>query len=60
METGDNDPEAEAEVEEEIDDDTIYQLKILPLTHDLHQKHGLRHNDYLRYRGYCSRYTTRL
>ncbi len=44
----------EQEDEDEVDLD-VFSLKILPLTHELHQKHGLRHNDYQRYRGYCSR-----
>ncbi len=44
----------EEDMEEEVNSDS-YSLKILPLTHELHQKHGLRHNDYQRYRGYCSR-----
>ena len=53
----DNNPEVEAgedEQEEEVELD-VFNLKILPLTYGLHQKHGLRHNDYQRYRGYCSR-----
>lgn len=48
------DPDAEAAAEEE-EDDSVFGLKLLPLTHALHQKHGLRHDDYQRYRGYCSR-----
>eukprot|EP00095_Tigriopus_kingsejongensis_P001968 maker-scaffold886_size84816-snap-gene-0.28 protein:Tk01968 transcript:maker-scaffold886_size84816-snap-gene-0.28-mRNA-1 annotation:"signal recognition particle 68 kda protein" len=40
--------------------DEVFHLKILPLTHDLHQKHGLRHNDYQRYRGYCARRIARV
>ena len=34
---------------------SILSLKLLPLTKSLHAKHGLRHGDYQRYRGYCSR-----
>ena len=34
---------------------TILSLKLLTLTKSLHAKHGLRHGDYQRYRGYCSR-----
>ena len=40
--------EEKEELEEEEEDLNVYQLKILPLCHDLHQKHGLRHNDYQR------------
>ena len=42
------------EADETVDPD-VFNLKILPLTYGLHQKHGLRHNDFQRYRGYCSR-----
>ena len=50
------DPEAagDDEATEPVELD-VFNLKILPLTYALHQKHGLRHNDYQRYRGYCSR-----
>jgi signal recognition particle subunit SRP68 len=34
---------------------SILSLKLLPLTKALHAKHGLRHGDYQRYRGYCAR-----
>ncbi len=57
MEVEQTDPEnQEGEEEEEELADGNYNLRILPMTHELHQKHGLRHNDYQRYRGYCSRY----
>ena len=36
---------------------TILSLKLLPMTKLLQSKHGLRHGDYQRYRGYCSRYS---
>ena len=46
METESLGPE---EMEEDVEEDlNLYQLKVLPLCHDLHQKHGLRHNDYQR------------
>ena len=35
-------------------------MKLLPLTESLQSKHGLRHGDYQRYRGYCSRRLARL
>lgn len=40
--------------------DPIYSVKILKLVKDLQQQHGLRHSDYQRYRGYCSRKVRRL
>lgn len=40
--------EMEAAEEEEEEDLNSYQLRVLPFCHDLHQKHGLRHNDYQR------------
>lgn len=40
--------------------DPIYTVKILKLVKDLQQQHGLRHSDYQRYRGYCSRRIRRL
>jgi len=39
---------------------TVLTLKLLPLTKLLQAKHGLRHGDYQRYRGYCSRRLARL
>ncbi len=47
-------------LESEATDATAFSLKVLPLTFSLHQKHGLRHNDYQRYRGYCSRRLARV
>lgn len=54
--------EVDAAVEggEEAGGDVTFSLEILLLTHDLHQKHGLRHNDFQRYRGYCSRRIARV
>ncbi|GJQ83650.1 Srp68 [Trypoxylus dichotomus] len=37
-----------------------FTLEILKLLKDVHQQHGLRHGDYQRYRGYCSRRVRRL
>lgn len=41
-------------------DEPIYTIKILKLVKELQQQHGLRHSDYQRYRGYCSRKVRRL
>jgi len=35
-------------------------LRVLSLTREQQQKHGLRHSDYQRYRGYCSRRLRRI
>ncbi|KAK8773124.1 hypothetical protein V5799_012369 [Amblyomma americanum] len=39
---------------------TVLTLEILQMIKDAQQKHGLRHGDYQRYRGYCSRRLRRL
>lgn len=39
---------------------TTLTLEILRIIRDAQQKHGLRHGDYQRYRGYCSRRLRRL
>ncbi|KAG7210457.1 hypothetical protein KM043_011985 [Ampulex compressa] len=52
--------------ENEINDATIpkepkhYSLEILKIIKEAQQQHGLRHGDYQRYRGYCSRRLRRL
>jgi len=46
-----------AAVEEE---NKIFNLKVLAVIREAQQKHGLRHQDYQRYRGYCSRRIRRL
>ncbi|KYM81457.1 Signal recognition particle 68 kDa protein [Atta colombica] len=38
----------------------IYSLEILKIIKEAQQQHGLRHGDYQRYRGYCSRRLRRL
>nr|CAG4645475.1 EOG090X04NF [Lynceus sp. MCZ IZ 141354] len=38
----------------------VHTLKILKLIRDTQQQHGLRHGDYQRYRGYCTRRLQRL
>ena len=40
---------------EQPEDDKIINLKVLAVIKEAQQKHGLRHQDYQRYRGYCSR-----
>ena len=57
-----NGEEEEPIVEETITSDGLYvlSLKLLPLVRTLQSKHGLRHGDYQRYRGYCSRRLARL
>jgi len=55
---GEEDSEA---VEEVVTGDSItYSMKLLPLIRNLQAQHGLRHGDYQRYRGYCSRRLARL
>jgi len=58
--TEDNKEPQVEENEEEEEIGAAFSLKILPLTVGLHQKHGLRHNDYQRYRQYCSRRLARV
>ncbi len=65
--TAEEDPvrkeEEEVQDQEEIEDESdssVCSLKILPVTHELHQKHGLRHSDFQRYRGYCARRIARV
>ncbi|XKL62752.1 hypothetical protein PGB90_002585 [Kerria lacca] len=41
-------------------DEPMYTIQILKLIKNLQQQHGLRHSDYQRYRGYCSRRIRRL
>ncbi len=41
-------------------EEPLYTVQILKLIKDLQQQHGLRHSDYQRYRGYCSRKIRRL
>ena len=55
-------PQGIIEVEDEglISGGIVLTLKLLPLTKLLQAKHGLRHGDYQRYRGYCSRRLARL
>lgn len=56
---------SEVEGEEHIEGDEekenkILNLKVLAVIKEAQQKHGLRHADYQRYRGYCSRRIRRL
>ena len=45
---------------EEEKEARILNLKVLAVIREAQQKHGLRHADYQRYRGYCSRYAIKL
>ena len=58
----DNDNDEELTIEETVNSEglNILSLKLLPLVRNLQSKHGLRHGDYQRYRGYCSRRLARL
>ena len=58
----DNDNEEELAIDETVNSEglNILSLKLLPLVRNLQSKHGLRHGDYQRYRGYCSRRLARL
>ena len=64
--TAEDEKKAEAVTEAEAADEDleseleVSSLKILAVTHELHQKHGLRHGDYQRYRGYCARRIARV
>lgn len=54
----------EMEVDEEEEEDSapskVFTIEILRVIKDLQLQHGLRHGDYQRYRGYCSRRVKRL
>ncbi|OXU28183.1 hypothetical protein TSAR_003634 [Trichomalopsis sarcophagae] len=43
-----------------VQEQKIYSLEILKIIKEAQQQHGLRHGDYQRYRGYCSRRLRRL
>ncbi|KAM3964420.1 signal recognition particle 68 [Aphomia sociella] len=45
---------------EEVKSTTLLTLEIFRIIKDAQQQHGLRHGDYQRYRGYCSRRLRRL
>jgi len=50
----------EGVVEQEQEEFKPFSLKVLSLIKEQQQKHGLRHADYQRYRGYCSRRLRRI
>ena len=52
--------EGEEEEEQEPEEMKPLSLKVLSLIREQQQKHGLRHADYQRYRGYCSRRIRRI
>ncbi|CAH0579119.1 unnamed protein product [Chrysodeixis includens] len=51
---------AEETDKEETKSPRLLTLEIFRITKDAQQQHGLRHGDYQRYRGYCSRRIRRL
>ncbi|KAL7288721.1 hypothetical protein TKK_0017446 [Trichogramma kaykai] len=51
---------SDVEQEQELSVPATYSLEILKIIRDAQQQHGLRHGDYQRYRGYCSRRLRRL
>ncbi|XP_011314993.1 signal recognition particle subunit SRP68 [Fopius arisanus] len=60
MNSGDIDeknPESPDDIPKEM---RVYSLEILKIIKEAQQQHGLRHGDYQRYRGYCSRRLRRL
>ncbi|XP_063824826.1 signal recognition particle subunit SRP68 [Ostrinia nubilalis] len=60
-EAGDAKPMSSEETDkEETKTSTPLSLEIFRITKDAQQQHGLRHGDYQRYRGYCSRRIRRL
>ncbi|KAJ8964865.1 hypothetical protein NQ317_006450 [Molorchus minor] len=53
-------PEETTNKKSEPDSLKPFTIEILKLIKDAQQQHGLRHGDYQRYRGYCSRRISRL
>jgi len=63
METGEAEGAAEVPMEteeKEAKKEITFTLEVLQLIKEQHAQHGLRHGDYQRYRGYCSRRLRRL
>ena len=62
LEETENEPPKDEEPSEEVEEQESkpISLKVLSLIKDAQQKHGLRHSDYQRYRGYCSRRLRRI
>ncbi|CAB3223955.1 unnamed protein product [Arctia plantaginis] len=59
--SGDAKPIASEETaKEDVKSPRLLTLEILRITKDAQQQHGLRHADFQRYRGYCSRRLRRL
>ncbi|XP_050299567.1 signal recognition particle subunit SRP68 [Anthonomus grandis grandis] len=52
--------EGDGPIQKDVESPKTFTLKILKLIKDAQQQHGLRHGDYQRYRGYCSRRISRL
>ncbi|KAG7302778.1 hypothetical protein JYU34_012741 [Plutella xylostella] len=53
-------PTEETEKQDEVKPPTLLSLEIFRIIKEGQQQHGLRHGDYQRYRGYCSRRIRRL
>ncbi|KAF9806480.1 hypothetical protein SFRURICE_001275 [Spodoptera frugiperda] len=58
--SGDAKPITSEESDKEVKSPRLLSLEIFRITKDAQQQHGLRHGDYQRYRGYCSRRLRRL
>ncbi|XP_011876563.1 PREDICTED: signal recognition particle subunit SRP68 [Vollenhovia emeryi] len=54
------DPSREGQTQNAVKEPRTYSLEILKIIKEAQQQHGLRHGDYQRYRGYCSRRLRRL
>lgn len=54
------DSSKENQTQDGVKEPKTYSLEILKIIKEAQQQHGLRHGDYQRYRGYCSRRLRRL
>ncbi|KAG5682074.1 hypothetical protein PVAND_011456 [Polypedilum vanderplanki] len=60
METSKNNQKDQENIDPASEAPKIYTLEVLRMIRDMQQQHGLRHGDYQRYRGYCTRRVKRL
>lgn len=60
MASADTKPKRKSKKPESSVVEPLLTIRILQLVKDVQQQHGLRHSDYQRYRGYCSRRIRRL
>ncbi|XP_037094102.1 signal recognition particle subunit SRP68-like [Pollicipes pollicipes] len=60
QETVEEQHESNDEEETTNEEPVVYTLKVLKVIREAQQKHGLRHDDYQRYRSYCTRRIRRL